>query len=418
MVWRGNQGPVAPWNVRWLRAIAGVLCATALAACAQGHIPGNNALSLFDPEKSVKTERAALVGHNPRTFDTHQCAPPGTTHYMATAMKPRSRETVAAMTMRYSSGDRFNIQVPGSVEFNGDYVINADGRVILPLAGELKAVGLTNTELNLAIERAFVKAKLFQPDGFKIAVRPIMYSAINVSVSGAVFLPGRYTIGSREGPTADKALGKYGDSPPDRNVGNVFRAGGGVRPDADLSRIKLIRDGKIILLDWQGAVLGAPVDDVPLLNGDHIDVPETGCFQSALMRPSTISPPGIRLFLSNLTQPANNNAGSAVSRDSFGVPYGTRFLQGLVSANCVGGSLATNARRYGVLISRNPKTHRTEVIQRSVEELVISPDRDEINPYLMPDDAIACYDSAVTDIREISTTINQLLLPRATLRGN
>ena len=64
-----------------------------------------------------------------------------------------------------------------------------------------------------------------------------------------------------------------------------------------------------------------------------------------------------------------------------------RFLAGLVSSNCVGGSLATNGRRYGVLISRNPKTHRTEVIQRSIEELVLSPDRDEINPFLMPDDA-------------------------------
>jgi polysaccharide biosynthesis/export protein len=392
--------------------------AVLLGGCAELHQPSNNALKLFDPEKSAKRDRLETAGMAPRTFDKHQCAPAGTTQYIATVPRQRPRETVAAMTMRYSAGDRFNIQVPGSNEYNGDYVINADGRVILPLAGELRAVGLTNRELNQAIERSFIKARLFQPEGFRVAVRPVMYAPINVSVAGAVFMPGRYTVGSRDGTAGDKALGKFGDSPPDRNIGNVLRAGGGVRPDADLARIKLIRDGKVLTLDWQGAVIGAPVDDVPLLDGDHIEVPESGCFQSALMRPSQISPPGLRLFLSNLSQPATNNAGSGISRDSFGVPYGTRFLQGLVSANCVGGSLASNARRYGVLISRNPKTHRTEVIQRSVEELVVSPDRDEINPYLMPDDAIACYDSAVTDIREISATINQLVLPRATWRAN
>jgi hypothetical protein len=90
----------------------------------------------------------------------------------------------------------------------------------------------------------------------------------------------------------------------------------------------------------------------------------------------------------------------------------------LVNANCVGGSRATNAGRYGVLISRNPKTHRTEVIQRSIEQLVLSADRDEINPYLMPDDAIACYDSAITDAREIASFVNQLLVPRRTWRGD
>ena len=129
------------------------------------------------------------------------------------------------------------------------------------------------------------------------------------------------------------------------------------------------------------------------------------------MRPSQITPPGVRVFQSNLTQPATSNAASAIGKDSQALPYGTRFLAGLVSANCVGGSLASNARRYAVLISRNPKTRRTEVIQRSVEELVRSADRDAINPYLMPDDAIACYDSAITDSREVATIIGTMIGP-------
>ena len=140
-------------------------------------------------------------------------------------------------------------------------------------------------------------------------------------------------------------------------------------------------------------------------------------FQSALVRPSQITPPGVRIFQSNLTQPAPSNAQSAVNRDTSGVPYGTRFLAGLVATNCVGGTMSTNARRYGVLISRNPKTLKTEVIQRSIEELVRSADRDAINPYLMPDDAIACYDSGVTEVRDVANTLQTLLLPAQTFVG-
>jgi polysaccharide biosynthesis/export protein len=93
------------------------------------------------------------------------------------------------------------------------------------------------------------------------------------------------------------------------------------------------------------------------------------------------------------------------------LPYGTRLLSALVSGNCVGGSRATNARRYGVLISRNPRTLETQVIQRSIEELILSADRDSINPFLMPDDAIACYDSAATDAKEVSSLLHAILLP-------
>lgn len=320
--------------------------------------------------------------------------------------------------MRYSVGDRFNMQIPGSIEYNGDYVINVDGRVILPFAGEVRATGLSNRELTQVIERALIKARLFQPEGFKIAVRPVLYAPINVTVAGAVFLPGRFTISNRDGDKSEKALSKYGDSPLDRNIASALRSAGGVRPDADLSNIRLLRDNKWTKLDWQGALSGAPVDDVILIEGDHVEVGETGCFQSALVRPSQITIPGMRVFISNLSQPSPSNASAAITKEATGMPYGARLLQGLVSANCVGGSRASNASRYAVLISRNPKTHRTEVIQRSIEHLVLSPDRDEINPYLMPDDAIACYDSAVIDVREVAGTLNQFVLPYATVRGS
>ena len=346
------------------------------------------------------------------------CAPAGAGSFiMPPDASHRRLPARSDRTMRYSPGDRFNLFVPGSPEFSGDYAVNADGRVILPFTGEIESVGLSNSELSRKIEAALIKAGVFKPEKFLISVRPVLYAPINITVAGAVFLPGRFVINNiAAADKGEKALAKFGDSPLDRFVAAALRAAGGVRPDADLTRVKLQRGKQTFVLNWQGAMTGAAVDDVPLLEGDHIEVAEAPCFQSALVRPSQITPPGIRLFLSNLSSPATSNANSNVTKDASSVPYGTRLLAGLVSSNCVGGSRASNAARYAVLISRNPKTMETEVIQRSIEDMVLSPERDTINPFLMPDDSIACYDSAITDVREIATLVQSLVLPGQTLR--
>lgn len=400
------------------------IAAAALSGCAQSHIPLNNSPELFSKERTERSggdrDIQRVKADSPfggslkdaPSFVTDPCPPAGTADFIAPG--PRGKRNAMShrdLTMRYSIGDRFNIQVPGAPEFSGDFVVNADGRVILPFAGELAVKGVTNEQLTGMIEQSMIRAKLFEPQGFKIAVRPVLYAPINVTVSGAVFLKGRVTINGDRSDKTDRGLTKTGDSPLDRFVGAAMRAASGVRPDADVSRIELVRNGKRHLLNWRGAVTGEPVDDVPLLDGDHVHVPEGSCFQSALVRPSQITLIGIRVFVSNLTAPALHNAASAVTKDSTSLPYGTRLLAGLVSANCVGGSLASNAGRYAVLITRNPKSLETEVIQRSIEELVLSPDRDKINPFLMPDDAIACYDSAITDVREAATTLSTILAP-------
>ena len=406
--------------------IVTVVASCLVGACGLDHIPGNHQPALYDKERDQVSGREAdhvrRVSNGPfggslkddLSFFKDSCPPAGTADYIQPGpLRPTGSLNHRDLTMRYSSGDRFNIQVPGAPEFSGDFVVNADGRVILPFAGEIPVRGVTNEQLTRDIEKALIKARLFEAEGFKISVRPVLYAPINVTVSGAVFLRGRVTINAdHASPLGDtKALTKTGDSPLDRFVGAALRAANGVRPDADLANIRLTRSGKTYILNWRGAITGSPVDDVPLMEGDHVQVGEAACFQSALVRPSQITPAGLRVLTSNLTAPAYHNSASAVTKESTALPYGTRFLGGLVAGNCVGGAIASNASRYAVLITRNPKTQETEVIQRSIEELVLSPDRDTINPYLMPDDAIACYDSAVTNTREVATTLSTILSP-------
>ncbi|MEQ1716547.1 MAG: polysaccharide biosynthesis/export family protein [Hyphomicrobium sp.] len=399
-----------------LTRLFGLSAALVLAGCVALAPPDNKDAKLYDPEKSAKSPQRGKL-----SYVEHACPAPGTANFIMPAARDVRKlgGHPRLPPMRYSPGDRVNILVYGSQEFSGDYAVNADGTIILPYAGQINAVGLTNAELTTQIERQYLRAGIFTREGLKLTIRPVQFAPVNVTVSGAVFHPGRHAIGAvKDSDKSDRVLSKFGDSPMERFVPAALRAAGGIRPDADISAVKLVRNGKTTSLDWRGAFTGSPVDDMPLIDGDHIKVEEAGCYQSALVRPSQITPPGIRLIYSNLTQPAGGNAGTIQSYQFAGsVPYGTRLLQGLIQANCIGGSYATNARRYAVLISRNPKTQLTEVVQWSVEELVRSADRDSINPFLMPDDAIACYDSAVQEFREVLGLLQAVALPANTARG-
>lgn len=400
---------LAPMWAASVRLVACTAAAVLLAACVRMELPVNDDAKLYDPEKTASTSHTR---RGELTYTDTTCPPPGTPNFLLAANK-RKRKIKTMPPMRYSPGDRFNVLVFGSKEFSGDYAVNVDGNVNLPFAGPIKAIGLTNRQLTRSIKRRMASKGLFTESAGQISVQPVEYAPVNVTVAGAVFKPGRFTINivlDKEKRVARRS--KSGDNPLDRFFPAAAQAAGGIRPDADLSNIKVYRNGRPITLDWRGAIAGYPVDDMPLIEGDHIQVGEAGCFQSALVRPSQITPEGIRIFLSNLTVPALNNSNSTQNHDtSAGVPYGTRMLQALVQGNCVGGTYATNAKRIAVLISRNPKTRKTEVVQRSIEDLVRSADRDKINPFLMPEDALACYDSNVTELRDVLSVIYGAILP-------
>jgi hypothetical protein len=119
------------------------------------------------------------------------------------------------------------------------------------------------------------------------------------------------------------------------------------------------------------------------------------------------------MFLSNLTQPAAGNAVSAVGRDVREVPYGTRYLQAVINTNCVGGARGTSADRTAVLFSRNPVSGVSVVIERDIEDLLRRADRDDYDPFLLPGDSIACYDSTITNVSEVGRMLGILGLAAA-----
>jgi len=337
-------------------------------------------------------------------MNAERCAPPrgGTTvRHTANAARALTAE-------RLSRGDLLDIRVAEDETFSGTYEISRDGMIRLPFLDPIPAQGRSVTTIERDINEALIDGEFYQQET-RVSVRLMDVGAISISVSGAVFEPRPVEIGGVSGDTVDSLRqSALGASTEGRDLAAALRAAGGIRPDADLSAVEIHRHGQTIVLDLRAVMEGRDRADVPLLTGDTVVVPSRGCFQDALMRPSPISPTGVTLFLSNLTQPAAGNAISAIGRDVREIPYGTRFLQAIVDTNCVGGARATSAWRSAALISRNPLTGHSVVIERDIEDMLRRADRDDYDPYMLPGDAIACYDSTITNLSDLGAAVTSI----------
>lgn len=321
-------------------------------------------------------------------------------------------DLILAQGMLLSPGDLVEVLIEDGEGFNGRYIIDNAGYVKLPFIGIVEAGGATTNNLETKIELALIRAEIFQPTSANVTIHVLNWSSIEVSVAGAVFNAGTVLINKKPtGIQNAEHLAAYGDYSSTRLLSEALRAAAGIRPDAKLDQVILLRKGWQVQIDMTGMLSGNLVKDYPLVAGDRVIVPSTGCFQEHLVKPSQITPKGFRVFMSNLIDSAGDNSSAAVGRYSTSLPYGTRLLQAAVSANCVGGKDWTNAPRRVVLSSKNPITGEIQVIERSVEQLMTMPDEGNINPYLMPNDAIACYDSDITNLRDIAKTVADFIIP-------
>lgn len=311
-----------------------------------------------------------------------------------------------------SPGDLIDLQIEDGEGFSGRYVVNPDGTIHVPHMAAIQLQGVSEVEAAGHIEIGLIKAGIFRPTTARVSVRVLQWAPIDVTVMGAVFEPGRVRINENNRDSViDDRMSAYGDYAERRSLSEALRAASGIRPDAKLDQVLLIRNGWQLEFDMSGVLTGEPVRDVALIADDQVIVPTTGCFQPKLVRPSQITPKGFRVFMSNLVAPALDNSGASIGSYSSNLPYGTRLLQAAISANCVGGTQLTNAPRKVVLASKNPLTGEMQVVERSVEQLMRQADVESVNPYLLPNDALACYDSDVTNLRDFARSITDILVP-------
>jgi polysaccharide biosynthesis/export protein len=309
-----------------------------------------------------------------------------------------------------SPGDRLKVAIPEGELFEGVYEVNLDGSLKIPYIDALKVAGLEPPQVEQVLKEKLVEAELFNPDFIQVSVQVKKWASIHVNVMGETFQPGRVTINQRSPEELANATQDSGDYPPQRFLTAAIQAAGGVMPNADIYNIQLIRNGKTQTFDLSGMFDGQSVTDVPLIAEDQIIIPNTGRFNNALVRPSQITIPGLRVYLSNLTQPTSGNASAGVNKDASAFVYGARFSQAVVAANCAGGS-ALNSKRRAVLVRTDRMTGETLAIDRPVEQLLKAENDDENNPFLMPDDGVACYDSTATNLRGVAQILGDILSP-------
>ena len=304
---------------------------------------------------------------------------------------------------RLSAGDRVQLKIAGDEEsLSRIYVVAGNGSIIVDGRIPIQLAGQSITEAERTITGVLLEEGLIRALRGNVRLRLLELGGINIAIKGAVFQPGIVRVGERSAEVRGVNLNNNdsGDRNLSRSLTTALRAAGGVRPDADLSAIYVVNGHRWSRIDVSGAVQGNVIDDVSLSPNDKIIVGSTNCFQDELVKPSQVTAPGIRVFMSNLSRPASSNASSSIGRQTTSLPYGTRLSQAMVNANCVGGS-AMNAARKVVLMSRNPINGQSVVIQRSVEKLVRLKNRDERDPYLMPGDSLACYDSFAMNVRDV-----------------
>ncbi|GEO00688.1 hypothetical protein NSE01_25200 [Novosphingobium sediminis] len=389
--------------------IAAMLALALTSGCATMPTPRNVSGAQYQPTQRLQ-----------ETLGTDRCLTP----QLPAALGPLTAEPaedLAALPDVLGPGDRLRLDVSGDRDvLSHDYVIAANGSLTINGIGPVLAAGRSSADVSDEVRSKLVATGLIRDIVNNIRLVATERAGVAVSVEGAVFEPGVIIAGDRSADArattvANPALGDFNNG---RSLATAIRAAGGLRPDAALDAVYLVRGNRYARIDLSpvlGGVEGSdgtgglPVDP-QLARGDRIIIPSKGCFQLKLVRPSPVTAPGIRVYMSNLSRPAASNAASAIGRDATSLPYGTRFLQGLIAANCIGGS-ALNAGRSAVLISRNPVNGHSVVIARKVEALVRDADRDDVDPYLMPGDAIACYDSAAMTFVDAVGVAGNLLGP-------
>lgn len=146
------------------------------------------------------------------------------------------------------SGDLIKLNVFRSKEFSSDYIIDSDGRLVIPGLGALAAAGIEPRELENRV-RDLLTCRGIVPD-------VSLQAQIRVSVTGEVRNPAVYP------------------AEPGISVLRLLTMAGGATQNADLSKTTVIREGRTYRVDLNRALNGDASGSVILNSNDVVVVPK------------------------------------------------------------------------------------------------------------------------------------------------
>ncbi len=153
----------------------------------------------------------------------------------------------------FRSGEVFELRMSGmppedAAQFSQAFTIGGDGFVNIPYAGQIRAAGLTQSQLERAIEKRLIDEKIFTHPTATINVTP---GARYVTIGGQVRSPQRMIWA------------------PDLTLLSAISAAGGKAEFAS-DKAKLSRGGKVTLYSHK-TLNKFPEQDPKLLPGDQVE---------------------------------------------------------------------------------------------------------------------------------------------------
>jgi len=153
-------------------------------------------------------------------------------------------------------GDVLQLAVPQVPSLDRQLVVRSDGMIVLPMAGEMRAGGLTLTQLEEQVVRRLAD---FNRSVTQVSVSVTEFKSRSIYVLGRVVTPGKYA---------------YADA---INLFDLIREAGGFAEDALRTRVKVVhRQGnqeKIEYANVESALNGGSIDALPLVRaGDTVIV--------------------------------------------------------------------------------------------------------------------------------------------------
>lgn len=167
-------------------------------------------------------------------------------------------DTMARTAGGLRTGDLLKINIFRQKELSGDYLIDSQGRVVIPGLGAIHAAGLDPSQVEAHLKSLLVCR------GYPTEVS--VQAQIRVSVLGEVRAPGLFPVD------------------PGTKVLQIITLAGGQTPNGDLARTRIIREGRSYNVDLNSALAGAgggEAGGVVLQSGDVVLVPKRSGFTQA-----------------------------------------------------------------------------------------------------------------------------------------
>jgi polysaccharide export outer membrane protein len=167
------------------------------------------------------------------------------------ASMPSAAAAVDPRTYKIGAEDIIFVRVWREAELTGPVMVRPDGKISLPLVGEIQAEGMTPEELGKTITTALLE-KMNRPEVF-ISVQQV--NSKKYFIIGEVNKTGPFPLVT---PTT---------------VMEALSAAGGLREFANKKKIIIMRGNQRLKFNFQEVLEGKKLDqNILLQNGDHIHV--------------------------------------------------------------------------------------------------------------------------------------------------